>query len=249
MQIKYINLFIIIASVSLLTGCGELINSFLNNKFPFNPNNSGNKITIHSNISSETVMLVNGTYISEKCQRSRFNSDYNKISYLDTKKEVEFYNVNTGKSEKFISALPINGGGWCDWKLTGIEISVTPFNDNGTSRTYISIPVKDNEHYKVKYSLTMAPVMYTSIKGPATLYSISKHEKKNISNRENGEIYFNYTIDKDLATTISEEKVIIFPNGDTQPANTDAYSNFVKFEEIIKHSDKKEITSYSEYID
>ncbi len=40
----------------LLSGCGEYINIYLDNKFPVNMNNDGNKITVYSTISPETVV-------------------------------------------------------------------------------------------------------------------------------------------------------------------------------------------------
>ncbi|HEK2043966.1 TPA: hypothetical protein SMS11_002962, partial [Proteus mirabilis] len=38
----------------LLSGCGEYINIYLDNKFPVNMNNDGKKITVYSTISPET---------------------------------------------------------------------------------------------------------------------------------------------------------------------------------------------------
>ncbi|MDX7017656.1 hypothetical protein SJ059_24760, partial [Klebsiella aerogenes] len=97
----------------LLSGCGEYINIYLNNKFPVNMNNDGKKITVYSTISPETVVEVIGTYTSNKCQRSHFNASYTKVTYSSLTQEVEAERKIAEDNKNATYIVPIDGGGWC----------------------------------------------------------------------------------------------------------------------------------------
>ncbi|HDS6625745.1 TPA: hypothetical protein QH157_003355, partial [Proteus mirabilis] len=101
----------------LLSGCGEYINIYLDNKFPVNMNNDGKKIKVYSTISPETVVEVIGTYTSNKCERSHFNASYTKVTYSSLTQEVEAERKIAEDNKTATYIVPIDGGGWCNWKL------------------------------------------------------------------------------------------------------------------------------------
>ncbi|EHF3472417.1 hypothetical protein J1C15_003432, partial [Proteus mirabilis] len=107
----------------LLGGCSGLINIYLDNKFPVNMNNDGNKITVYSTISPETVVEVIGTYTSNKCQRSHFSADYTEVTYSSLTQQVEAERKIAEDNKNATYTVPIDGGGWCNWKLVEIEIA------------------------------------------------------------------------------------------------------------------------------
>ncbi|WP_272571391.1 hypothetical protein [Providencia sp. PROV254] len=250
MQTTSIRFVIVATSFFLLTGCGKILNDFLDGQFPLNTKNDGNKITVYAGIATETKVIVRGTYTSNKCERSHFNAAYTKVSYSPIKKEVVIESADDIDNKKSTSVLPINGGGWCNWQLTNIELSVIPkFNENSVT-TPIFIPVIATNRKKIKYKLTIAPIKNINTdKLPVINYSISKVESRNISNKKNGEIYFNYEIDYDLETIIYHNNEIVFPNGFIEKSPRSKHVDFVMFDKIIKNSHKKEYTSFSEYLD
>lgn len=249
MLMTMIKLFVLIPYL-LLGGCSGLINIYLDNKFPVNMNNDGNKITVYSTISPETVVQVRGTYTSNKCQRSHFNSDYTEVSYssLTQKVEVERKIAEDNKTATYI--VPIDGGGWCNWKL--IKIELAPISTIYKNHMVISkvIPIVDNKHSKIELFTTLAPVIVEE--DDQSIYyspSITEGEKK-LSNKSNGEIYFNYKVEPKLTTTIIlNDKKAIFPNGNIKTLSGSTYSKMISFNEIIENSDEKAFTSFVRYID
>ncbi|MDF7441392.1 hypothetical protein NFF97_18010, partial [Proteus mirabilis] len=99
----------------LLSGCGEYINIYLDNKFPVNMNNDGKKITVYSSVSPETAVEVIGTYTSNKCERSHFNASYTKVTYSSLTQQVEVERKIAEDNKNATYTVPIDGGGWCNW--------------------------------------------------------------------------------------------------------------------------------------
>ena len=232
MLMTMIKLFVLIPYL-LLGGCSGLINIYLDNKFPVNMNNDGNKITVYSTISPETVVQVRGTYTSNKCQRSHFNSDYTEVSYSSLTQKVEVERKIAEDNKNATYTVPIDGGGWCNWKLIKIELA----------------PIVDNKHSKIELFTTLAPVIVEE--DDQSIYyspSITEGEKK-LSNKSNGEIYFNYKVEPKLTTTISKDEKVIFPNGSIKEPTFSIYTGRVSFNEIIENSDEKAFTSFVRYID
>ncbi|MFS3858256.1 hypothetical protein ACK6VY_01800 [Proteus mirabilis] len=234
----------------LLSGCGEYINIYLNNKFPVNMNNNGNKITVYSTISPETVVEVIGTYTSNKCQRSHFSADYTEVTYSSLTKKVEVERKITEDNKAATYTVPIDGGGWCNWKL--VEIDIAPVSTIYKNHMVISkvIPIVDDKHSKIELFTTLAPVIVEE-DDQSIYYSPSSTEgEKKLSNKSNGEIYFNYKVEPKLTTTIiSNDKKAIFPNGNIKTLSGSTYSKMIGFNEIIENSDEKEFTSFIRYID
>ncbi|HBN5867589.1 TPA: hypothetical protein L3G88_003858, partial [Proteus mirabilis] len=122
MLMTMIKLFVLIPYL-LLGGCSGLINIYLDNKFPVNMNNDGKKITVYSTISPETAVEVIGTYTSNKCERSHFNASYTKVTYSSLTQEVEAERKIAEDNKTATYIVPIDGGGWCNWKLVEIDIA------------------------------------------------------------------------------------------------------------------------------
>ncbi|WP_427119980.1 hypothetical protein [Proteus mirabilis] len=234
----------------LLSGCGEYINIYLDNKFPVNMNNDGKKITVYSTISPETVVQVRGTYTSNKCQRSHFNSDYTEVSYSSLTQEVEVERKIAEDNKTTTYIVPIDGGGWCNWKL--VEIDIASVSTIYKSHMVISevIPIVDDKHSKIELFTTLAPVIVESKNDQKIYYASSEMEgEKKLSNKSNGEIYFNYKVEPKLTTTISKDEKVIFPNGSIKEPTFSIYTGRVSFNEIIENSDEKAFTSFVRYID
>ncbi|MCL8535212.1 hypothetical protein [Proteus mirabilis] len=235
----------------LLSGCGEYINIYLDNKFPVNMNNDGKKITVYSTISLETAVEVIGTYTSNKCERSHFNASYTKVTYSSLTQEVEAERKIAEDNKTATYIVPIDGGGWCNWKLVEIDIA-PPVSTIYKSHMVISevIPIVDDKHSKIELFTTLAPVIVESKNDQKIYYASSKMEgEKKLSNKLNGEIYFNYKVEPKLTTTISNDKKAIFPNGNIKTLSGSTYSKIIGFNEIIENSDEKTFTSFVRYID
>ncbi|WP_427119959.1 hypothetical protein [Proteus mirabilis] len=250
MLMTMIKLFVLIPYL-LLGGCGGFINIYLDNKFPVNMNNDGKKITVYSSVSPETVVQVRGTYTSNKCQRSHFNSDYTEVSYSSLTQKVEVERKIAEDNKTATYTVPIDGGGWCNWKL--IKIELAPVSNIHKIYTRISeiIPITDDKHSKIELFITLAPVIVEKYNGKSIYYSSSIMEgEQKLSNKSNGEIYFNYKVEPKLTTTIiSNDKKAIFPNGNIKTLSGSTYSKMIGFNEIIENSDEKEFTSFVRYID
>ena len=249
MLMTMIKLFVLIPYL-LLGGCSGLINIYLDNKFPVNMNNDGNKITVYSTISPETVVQVRGTYTSNKCERSHFNSDYTEVSYssLTQKVEVERKIAEDNKTATYI--VPIDGGGWCNWKLVKIELSPVSTIHKRYMRISEVIPITDDKHSKIELFTTLAPIIVEGKNEQSIYYSPSSTEgERKLSNKSDGEIYFNYKVEPKLTTTISKDNKAIFPNGNIRALSGSTYSKMIGFNEIIENSDEKTFTSFVRYID
>ncbi|HDT0722473.1 TPA: hypothetical protein QIB97_003601 [Proteus mirabilis] len=234
----------------LLSGCGEYINIYLNNKFPVNMNNDGKKITVYSTISPETVVEVIGTYTSNKCERSHFNASYTKVTYSSLTKKVEIERKITEDNKTATYTVPIDGGGWCNWKL--VEIKLAPVSNIHKIYTRISeiIPITDDKHSKIELFTTLAPIMVEGKNEQSIYYSPSSTEgERKLSNKSDGEIYFNYKIEPKLTTTISKDEKVIYPNGSIKEPTFSIYTGMISFNEIIENSDEKAFTSFVRYID
>ena len=81
-------------------------------------------------------------------------------------------------------------------------------------------------------------------------YASSEMEgEKKLSNKLNGEIYFNYKVEPKLTTTISKDEKVIYPNGSIKDPTFSIYTGMISFNEIIENSDEKALTSFVRYID
>ncbi|EMD5948135.1 hypothetical protein ACXD0S_002478 [Proteus mirabilis] len=250
MLMTMIKLFVLIPYL-LLGGCSGLINIYLDNKFPVNMNNDGNKITVYSTISPETVVQVRGTYTSNKCQRSHFNSDYTEVSYSSLTQKVEVERKIAEDNKTATYTVPIDGGGWCNWKLKEIDIAPISVKYKQDRISTLVFPIVNSEYSRVELFTTIAPIMIESENGQSIYYSLSRIEgEKSLSNKLNGKIYFNYKVEPKLTTTIIlNDKKTIFPNGNIKTLSGSTYSKMIGFNEIIENSDEKAFTSFVRYID
>ncbi|MDF7480900.1 hypothetical protein NFG15_19055, partial [Proteus mirabilis] len=184
-------------------------------------------------------------------QRSHFNSDYTEVSYssLTQKVEVERKIAEDNKTATYI--VPIDGGGWCNWKLVKIELSPVSTIHKRYMRISEAIPITDDKHSKIELFTTLAPVMVEGKNEQSIYYSPSSTEgERKLSNKSDGEIYFNYKVEPKLTTTIiSNDNKAIFPNGNIKTLSGSTYSKIIGFNEIIENSDEKAFASFVRYID
>ncbi len=234
----------------LLSGCGEYINIYLDNKFPVNMNNDGKKITVYSSVSPETAVEVIGTYTSNKCERSHFNASYTKVTYSSLTQEVEAERKIAEDNKTATYIVPIDGGGWCNWKLVEIEIAPLSTKYEVLVRRNMVFSLTNSEHSKIKLFATLAPVIVEEKDEQSIYYSSSiMEDEQKLSNKSDGEIYFNYKVEPKLTTTISNDKKAIFPNGNIKTLSGSTYSKIIGFNEIIENSDEQAFTSFVRYID
>ncbi|HEK0727220.1 TPA: hypothetical protein SMP59_000476 [Proteus mirabilis] len=234
----------------LLSGCGEYINIYLDNKFPVNMNNDGKKITVYSTISPETAVEVIGTYTSNKCQRSHFSADYTEVTYSSLTKKVEVEHKIAEDNKTATYTVPIDGGGWCNWKLIKIELAPVSAKYKVFVRRNMAISVTNSEYSKIELFTTLAPVIIKDNDEKSIYYaSSSTEDERKLSNKSSGEIYFNYKVEPKLTTIVSEDEKAIFPNGKIKELQQDIYLKLIDFNEIIENSDEKELTSFVRYID
>ncbi|MFF0939841.1 hypothetical protein ACFYLB_01005 [Proteus mirabilis] len=235
----------------LLSGCGEYINIYLDNKFPVNMNNDGKKITVYSTISPETVVEVIGTYTSNKCERSHFNASYTKVTYSSLTQQVEAERKIAEDNKNATYTVPIDGGGWCNWKLVEIEIAPLSTKYEVLVRRNMVFSLTNSEHSKIKLFATLAPVIVEEKDEQSIYYSSSiMEDEQKLSNKSDGEIYFNYKVEPKLTTTIiSNDNKAIFPNGNIKTLSGSTYSKIIGFNEIIENSDEKAFASFVRYID
>ncbi|HGN1281668.1 TPA: hypothetical protein ACKRG6_003490, partial [Proteus mirabilis] len=149
MLMTMIKLFVLIPYL-LLGGCSGLINIYLDNKFPVNMNNDGKKITVYSTIYPEMVVQVRGTYTSNKCERSHFSADYTEVTYSSLTQKVEVERKIAEDNKTATYTVPIDGGGWCNWKL--VEIKLAPVSTIYKNHMVISkvIQIVDDKHSKIE---------------------------------------------------------------------------------------------------
>ncbi|MDE9565161.1 hypothetical protein KKI93_14100 [Xenorhabdus bovienii] len=115
---SYILSFIIIFIIIWYWG---LFDKKLNGYFPINPQ-KGKSVIISSNVPANSKPIILANYISKKCSTLRFNSNFMPAGINYWTSVVE-WNVNEDKN-KSETEIPVDGGGWCDWKLDYININL-----------------------------------------------------------------------------------------------------------------------------
>ncbi|MBI6379228.1 hypothetical protein JEP29_18425, partial [Proteus mirabilis] len=162
--------------------------------------------------------------------------------------EVERKIAEDNKTATYI--VPIDGGGWCNWKLVEIDIAPISVKYKQDRISTLVFPIVNSEYSRVELFTTIAPIMIESENGQSIYYSLSRIEgEKSLSNKLNGKIYFNYKVEPKLTTTISKDDKAIFPNGNIKTLSGSTYSKIISFNEIIENSDEKAFTSFVRYID
>ncbi|HIE5976290.1 TPA: hypothetical protein ACXNXU_003732, partial [Proteus mirabilis] len=134
--------------------------------------------------------------------------------------------------------------------LVKIELSPVSTIHKRYMRISEVIPITDDKHSKIELFTTLAPIMVEGKNEHSIYYSPSSTEgERKLSNKSDGEIYFNYKIEPKLTTTISKDDKAIFPNGNIKTLSGSTYSKMIGFNEIIENSDEKTFTSFVRYID
>ncbi|CDL84822.1 hypothetical protein [Xenorhabdus szentirmaii] len=207
---------LVIAILSFnLTGCDGFLDEKFDKYSPINPQNDGQFVMV-SNISlSNTKTHITAKYISDKCARTHYNSSFRPTGKDGRTREIKWA-LSDQNGQKFETRIPLNGGGWCEWKLSEINIGLAytshPLATKDTN-LYVSgvltVFINDviiNPNLKEKYEdnvINYTPIFHTvydnSIDFPSIIFSSpQKYNKYRLWIKEGDNGYINYapTIDK-----------------------------------------------------
>ncbi|MDE9428167.1 hypothetical protein [Xenorhabdus bovienii] len=233
--------FIFITTITpFLSGCGELIDSQIDKYFPINPQYDSQSIIISSIPPNNTKTIIFAKYLSSKCSRMQLNSDFIPKGEKYRVREIE-WDIKPNENDRFETKIPINGRGWCDWKLStikiGLEYNEKRFIDKsiqiGTGKMVVfhieNIEDKKNNKFKqnkqnntINYTSILYPV-YKEFKGEYTRVFFVKpngegEPKISLSKKMNGYIYYNPKLDETKITKIiipkgKEPSRVEYPDG------------------------------------
>ncbi|MDE9431977.1 hypothetical protein [Xenorhabdus bovienii] len=116
--------FILVSTlIPFLTGCSEILDKKLDEHFPLNQKNDGQAIIVSGTVPINTEPKIRVQYTSKKCTSIHLNSDFIPTGrdQWNTNKE---WDVQYKDNNRFETRMPLNGGGWCDWKLTNMSIGL-----------------------------------------------------------------------------------------------------------------------------
>jgi hypothetical protein len=237
--------FAFIAALILLPSIyWGLFDSQLDKYYPLNPQYGGQSVIILSNPPLNTKPEIRIKYVSEKCTTMHFNSNLVPTGQDKWSKKIE-WKISSKEKNKFETIIPINGGGWCKWKLSNIMIGLSYYknkiNENVILDTgkFLNIHINDEENNKKNnYSDT---IEYTS-----QIYSVYKeiHDEYTrvffispygegepsiwLKKDKNGYIYYNPKLDESKITKVfvsKENSWVKYPNGEIE-YGTDSVSYY-----------------------
>ncbi|MDX7989408.1 hypothetical protein FE392_19280 [Xenorhabdus sp. 12] len=246
---KYMKLTSILILSPFLVGCGEILDSKLDRYFPLNTKNEGESIIFSSKSPSNTLPRVRVEYISTKCTKMSLNAAYTKVNHQD-KKSKTVWDIENKGNNNFETKIPLNGGGWCDWKLNQIVIGLI-YDKNRfinkdvelseSSNLFIKI---ENDNNKVKsntsinYIERIYPVYEKISEKYERVFFISPHrgEKYNMSlpKNTNGYIYYSPKLNESKVTHVfisGRNSFVKYPNGEIN-YNT-SHIDYQKIDNII----------------
>ncbi|MDC9580361.1 hypothetical protein PSI15_02025 [Xenorhabdus sp. PR6a] len=233
--------FIFITTITpFLSGCGEVIDSQIDKYFPINPQYNGQYVIISSFSSHNTEPRILAEYFSSKCSTIQLDSDFLPNGRKYRTREIK-WDIKPNKNDKLETKIPINGRGWCDWKLSTIKIGLE-YNEKKIIDKNIQIStgemavfhIKNTEDKKNKKTNQDKPnntINYTSILYPVHEEVKGKYKriffiKPNgeggstifLSKKMNGYIYYNPKLDESKITKIiiprgGEPSRVEYPDG------------------------------------
>ncbi|MDC9622839.1 hypothetical protein PSI22_14620 [Xenorhabdus sp. XENO-7] len=115
-----IKLILVFTLIPFLTGCSEILDKKLDEHFPLNQKNDGQEIIVSGIIPANTEPKIRVRYTSTKCTKIHLNSDFMPTGRDQWNTNIE-WTIQYKDSNKFDTRIPLNGGGWCDWKLVNIS--------------------------------------------------------------------------------------------------------------------------------
>lgn len=246
MKRKTIKIVLIAIPILLLAKCSGIVDDILGEQFPLNINNNGNSVKIHFNKIKNTKIIIYAKYSTNKCSTMRLNAEYTKISYSPMRK-TEKIEVKDGVAT---SVIPVNGGGWCNWKLVNIDIAPVPIESSLRVSSSLVIDVSDTKVNNISYDIILVPFtrIYSS-KPDDTYYVLSKKENKSISEEKGGDVYFNAEVINDLAThAFLDKNIIIYPDGTEIYYEESGKLLSPDFIDILENSNLKNSISKEKYM-
>ncbi|MBD2799914.1 hypothetical protein [Xenorhabdus szentirmaii] len=247
---QYMKLTFIFIFSPFLVGCGEILDSKLDKYFPLNPKNEGQSIIFSSKLPLNTLPRVRVEFISTKCTKMSLNAAYTKINHRD-KKSKTVWDIENKGNNTFESKIPLNGGGWCDWKLNQIVIGLIYNKDHfinknielsESSNLFINIENESNNNKiksnaSINYIERIYPVYEKISEKYERVFFISPHrgEKHNMSlpKNTNGYIYYSPKLNESKVTHVfisGENSFVRYPNGEIN-RNSD-YIDYQKIDNL-----------------
>ncbi|MDE9458847.1 hypothetical protein [Xenorhabdus bovienii] len=103
-------LSIVALSILLLSGCGEILDSKIDNYFPLNPQYDSQSIIISSIPPNNTKTIILAEYLSSKCPTIQLNSDFLPRGKKYRIRKIE-WDIKPNKNDRLKTEIPINGRG------------------------------------------------------------------------------------------------------------------------------------------
>ncbi|WP_413483524.1 hypothetical protein [Morganella psychrotolerans] len=237
MKRKIINRVLIAIPILFLIKCSGVVDDILGSQFPLNVNSDGNSISIYINKIKDSNVVVEATYLTDKCTTVRLNAAYTEVSHSPVREIVIFDNLKLNDGI-ITSVVPISGGGWCNWELTRIYITIKPDGIKSSSSTPMVINVLDVDNDRVSYNAILAPIIVKyKNKNDECYYYMPEGDVNNISKNKNGTVYLNVDLKRELLTyTLIDEGIVIFPNGIKADYSGRSELFFPEFNTILKNS-------------
>ncbi|MEQ1974631.1 hypothetical protein [Xenorhabdus sp. SGI240] len=223
--------------IPLLTGCNESLNKKLDEYFPLNQKNDGQAVIVSGAFPINTEPKIRARYTSEKCTALHLNSDFIPTG-RDPWHTNEEWDIQYKDNNKFETRIPLNGGGWCDWKLTNMSIGLvytqhplankqTKFLVSGILSVYINDMNKSrySSEKDIENKIDYAPDFYTEYEeyigeySEIAFLSPAKYSKYRLWLHAGNDGYVNYNPKLDSSKIRKsfedkENKWIEYPNGE-----------------------------------
>ncbi|OTA19756.1 hypothetical protein Xbed_02066 [Xenorhabdus beddingii] len=227
-KIKFAFIFTIIP---FLSGCSEIVDSQIDKYFPLNPQSGGQSIIISSIPPHNTEPKIFAEYLSSKCSTIQLDSDFLPSGKKYRRREIE-WEIKHYKNNGLETKIPVNGRGWCDWKLSSIQIGLE-YDEKKISDKNVQIStgkmikfnvdyIGDKKNNTINYTSILYPV-YKEFKGEYTRVFFVKpngegEQKISLSKKTNGYIYYNPKLDESKITKIivpsgKEPSRVEYPDG------------------------------------
>ncbi|WP_340615965.1 hypothetical protein [Xenorhabdus entomophaga] len=236
-KVKFVFIFTI---TPFLSGCGEIIDYQIDKYFPINPQYGGQSIIISSAPPNNTKPKILAEYFSSKCSTIQLNSDLLPRGRKYRIREIE-WDLKSNNNDRLETEIPINGRGWCNWKLSKITMGLSYEEKKFTNKNIristgnaLTVHIenvddkKSNENKQdktnntVNYTSTLFPV-YKEFKGEYTrVFFVKPNGEREptifLSKKMNGYIYYNPKLDESKVTKIivpagEEPSRVEYPDG------------------------------------
>ncbi|PHM46103.1 hypothetical protein Xmau_00499 [Xenorhabdus mauleonii] len=237
-------------SISLLSGCDLVLNTItdikdelINKIAPFNPPATSKWIEFEGILPKNTKPRLTIEYISNKCLNSKFSFSSSPYNVFMTPKHhyVNDINISADPTTRiFKKKIPIDGGGWCDWKVKTINLALDANNQNYLGKgaelaagVGINVTVIDHDDIQELPKYINDNIIYNTIIYPFLIEYPDKSNKiglygktgvsetkfqLKLNENEQGKISYNPILDESKMPIIiisenEEQSKVVYPSG------------------------------------